>query len=61
MGMMLYTAGVVSITIGIYKLLDMIISSDNIMLGVLICISLEVIGVIGVIDGLCYMKRKGGR
>ncbi len=58
MGIALYTMGVVSITIGCFQFLNTAVKSHTLVCGITIGIVCIVVGIISILDGLAYMKRK---
>lgn len=58
MGLFLYTTGVVSIVVGCLNLLNLTFNSYGLMFSVVVSIACIVTGIIGVLDGIIYMRKK---
>lgn len=58
MGLVLYTAGVVVIVLGIVKFIGIVINSHLILDGIIMLLVCIAIGITAIADGLIYMKQK---
>ncbi len=56
MGLALYTAGVILIVVGCFQMLNMIIKPHYLVCNITMIIACIVIGIIGIVDGIKYMK-----